>query len=155
MTIFEFLNNDRSPTELFQSWTDDIYVKVLQQRIVDNTYHRIAVIFVDRFPVLVAHSETALQNTTFLEILDSAESTPIGVRLFDHKLNIKMVNLEIKQIILQEIPNEFIVNYIDTLKPLYFDSIYYRQSNFTKDNQSMQLTEYALPSLQTLLDLKS
>jgi chorismate-pyruvate lyase len=149
MTIMEFLADYGSTTGHFKSWSDDYRLEVLEHGVVNDIFQRLVVIFVDKIPVMLGLSETNLANPTFLDILQNAGVTPIGLRLFAPNAGIKRIEPEIGLLDTQTITNQATFQYLANANVA--GMIYFRQSNFVVANEVMTLKEYILPGLVDVL----
>ena len=149
MNVVEFLSDYGSTTKHFKSWSDEYNLEVIDQGIFDDMYFRLVVIYVDKIPVMLGLSETKLSNLTFLDILQNAGVTPIGVRLFEPSSGIKRVKPIIGQVDTKLITNIATRDYL--VKAKTHGLIYYRESDFVFDNEIMALKEYILPGLNEIL----
>ncbi|HLX52917.1 MAG TPA: hypothetical protein VKR58_03200 [Aquella sp.] len=139
-----------STTKAFKYLTDDYKLEILFSGFDNGLFKRTIVIKLDDTPVMIATSGTKASNDLFLDILQNAHTTPIGVKLFSPQLGIRRGDMIVTQKALRTIDDEVISDYMKTLdidKDLYF-----RTSTFTHDEQSMELKEYILPGLKLIID---
>ena len=149
MNVMEFLADYGSTTKHFKTWSDEYFLEVIEHGVVGDVFSRLVVIFVDKIPVMLGLSETKLSNLTFLEILQNAGVTPIGVRLFAPNSGVSRIEPFIGQIDIKTITNQATKNYL--VKYNVSGMIYYRQSNFVIDDEIMTLKEFILPGLNDVL----
>ena len=149
MAILEFLTNCESTTSYFKRISDKYQLDVLQHGIKGNVFQRLVLIHVDDVPVMFGFSETRLDNANFLNILQNAGNTPIGLSLFAKNTSIARANMEVKQIDIVAVSHPLIVDYLTSQKII--GKIYCRQSCFVDGDETLQLKEYILPGLLELL----
>ncbi len=149
MNVMEFLADYGSTTKHFKTWSDEYFLEVIEHGVVGDVFSRLVVIFVDKIPVMLGLSETKLSNLTFLEILQNAGVTPIGVRLFAPNSGIKRIESFIGKIDTKTINNQTIKSYL--VQSNVSGVIYYRQSNFVMDDEILTLKEFILPGLNDVL----
>lgn len=139
-----------STTKAFKYLTDKYTLDILFSGFDGELFKRTIVIKLDDIPVMIATSETIVSNDLFLDILQNAHTTPIGVKLFSPKLGIKRGDMTVTQRDITTIDDVLISNYI---KALGVDkNLYYRASSFTHDKQTMELKEYILPGLEVIIN---
>jgi len=139
-----------STTKAFKYLTDNYKLDILYSDFDGELFKRTIVIKLDDIPVMIATSETKASNKLFLDILQNAHTTPIGVKLFSPQLGIRRGDMMVTQRSIAAIKDGVISNYMKTLgvdKDLYF-----RTSMFTHDKQAMELKEYILPGLKLIID---
>src|SRR6185437_4361315 len=139
-----------STTKAFKYLTDNYTLEILFSGFDGELFKRTIVIKLDDIPVMIATSETKVSNDLFLDILQNAQTTPIGVKLFSPKLGIKRGDMIVTQRNIAAIDDILISNY---MKALGMDKeFYFRTSTFTYDTQTMELKEYILPGLELIIN---
>ncbi|MCC2645256.1 MAG: hypothetical protein K0R94_1034 [Burkholderiales bacterium] len=139
-----------STTKSFKYLTNNYKLEILFSGLCKDTFKRIIVINLDDIPVMLASSETLISNKLFLDILQNASTTPIGVKLFSPKSGIKRGNMSVTQVEVATIKDPIVTNFMQ--KSGFSDKLYFRISEFTYKTQVMELKEYILPGLKLVVD---
>lgn len=150
MQAIKVLQNPGSTTRFFGSLTDDYLLEVLYSGLDETFYQRITVIKLDNIPVMLNLSSTHVNNRSFMNILQNAQTSPIGNSLFADGSKISRGEITIAQIRLNEINNQVVSEYMQAMN--IYEDLYYRYSIFSHRQETMELTEYALPGLDMILD---
>lgn len=150
MTIEDFLKDPGSTTGYFSTLSEVYVLKILDHGINADKFQRIVAIYLENIPVMLGVSSTQLSHTTFLDILQNAAHVPIGTKLFAVDSGISRTNMQVRQIPVDTIANKAVNDFLANLTNLP-DQLYFRQSDFVYENQSMRLDEYVLPGLINLL----
>jgi chorismate-pyruvate lyase len=149
MDIKKFLSCYDSTTKLFKTISDHYYLEVLDSAINGDRFTRRVLIHVANLPVMFGISHTKLTNKHFLQMLTNASNNPIGIQLFAPNSNIKRTNMIIDQVAADAIDCNIVQDYL--AKNNIRDKLHRRQSQFIYNNEIMELTEYCLPNLLTVL----
>ena len=148
----QLVYNPASMTKTLQSLGDNLSVQVLETGVQKHNYVRISAIKLADTPVIAAISQTKLKNKMFKDIIANADVTPIGTMLFAPNSLIKRRNgMQISQVKLSSIKNPVIVKYLSGLGYTDSDTIIQRSSQFYYQEQTLDLIEYVLPSINRFL----
>ncbi|MCC2625440.1 MAG: hypothetical protein K0R14_1313 [Burkholderiales bacterium] len=139
-----------STTKAFKVLTDDYKLDILYSDFEGDLFKRTIVIRLDDVPVMIATSETRKSNSLFLDILQNANTTPIGVKLFSPEFCIKRGEMMVTQRSIAAIDDNIVLDYIKRLK--VNEELYFRISTFSYNKQSMELKEYILPGLEQIIN---
>lgn len=161
-TLDRLIYNPKSMTSMLNLLGNDLRVYVLRNQIICKHqkyyYQRNVVIKLDNIPIILATSLTALSNKTFVNILKNANSNPIGYQLFATNSNIKRSPMMCicKIYNTKKIGSYIFENYLsniklDKLDALTVEYIVKRKSYFNLKRESMQLTEYILPTIKQFI----
>lgn len=150
MNLEQIIYDPGSTTKAFKYLTDDYKLEILFSGFDKNLFKRTIVIKLDDIPVMLAVSETQVSNDLFLDILQNAHHTPIGVKLFSPELAIKRGEMQVTQINVEMIDDLIVANYIKALN--ISERLFYRTSIFTSNMQIMELKEYILPGLEVIIN---
>ena len=148
-SLAQLIANKGSMTTALKSLHHDFTVQLLKTGVEDNNYVRISSLKLDGTPVLAAITSTNLNNPTFVNILKNASTTPIGQMLFAPNAQIyRRDNMQIKTIDIRFIQNSCIYTYLTKTLGYQGDrKIVVRQSQFYHQNETLDITEYILPSI--------
>ena len=143
------INNRSSMTKSLKDLHHKFSIQLLHDGIKGNNYVRISALKLDDTPVVAAISSTSLNDPTFVDILRHASTASIGKRLFATNSPIKRRdNMKIYPIDVNAIIDPTIHSYLTlSLKYSSKQKIIARQSQFYYNNETMDLTEYILPTL--------
>ena len=150
MQAIDVLQNPGSTTKFFKALTDDYVLEVLDSGICGQVFQRITVIKLDKIPIMLNLSSTNVNNPIFVDILQNALTAPIGERLFASGSQISRDEMTIRTTTVKDINNQVIAGYIKALK--INDDLCYRYSIFKSEQEAMELNEYVLPGLTTILN---
>lgn len=144
----EFLYNQSSMTKQLESLDDSLKVTLLYSGTDGSNFKRISSLNLRNKPVIVGLSQAKTGNPYFVELLQSADTKPIGKVLFAPDSGvIRDPNMTVEQVYLNYISDHTVQTYIASLGYSNNDVIYKRTSIFRKDKQYMQVIEYILPSI--------
>ena len=161
-TLDALIHNPKSMTVALKTLNNNLTLSILKNQVVCRHqkyyYQRNVVMKLDNIPIILATSQTALSNKTFVDILQNANSNPIGYQLFARASNIKrnpmmcvtnLYNIE-------KIDSPIFKNYLSQLKLDILNTttlgyIVRRKSYFNLNRESMQLTEYILPTIKQFI----
>lgn len=150
--ISTIINNKKSMTASLKQLNNHFSVSVLFNGLENKQYRRIVAIKLESTPVLVAMSSTSLKNKTFYNILSNSKDSSIGLKLFASNGKIKRdQNMQITKLKIKDIENNGVHNYILSLGYNDDQRTIKRSSIFRHQNESMQLTEYILPSINEFI----
>lgn len=140
-----------STTKAFKFLGTSYNLEILFSDFEGEMFKRAIIIKLDNIPVMVAISKTHISSELFLNILQNAQTTPIGVRLFAPKSGITRGLMEVQKIDIAAIDDEIATGYINALG--MSGELYFRTSTFTANGtQTMNLTEYILPGLKFIIN---
>lgn len=146
-TLEDFINNKDSMTKALQSLSPNFTVELLKNGIISNNYVRISSLKLDNTPVIVAIVSTNVTNSTFVTILRNANTTPIGKMLFAKDSGITRSDMKVNIMIVQDVKNEIAHSYLNKIGYTDKTHIVARDSVFTHDKETLNITEYVLPSM--------
>jgi chorismate-pyruvate lyase len=149
MNIIDFLIDYGSTTAKFKEISSKYELKIIYTKQEQEHFERLVLIVVDDIPVMFGLSKTALNNNHFKQILSNVEPQPIGNKLFAPHNKIRRKNMTIKQITPHTVENIHINQHFSDNQ--IKQAIYYRESNFNYENETMLLEEYVLPGLEDLI----
>jgi chorismate-pyruvate lyase len=150
MNWHDIVYDPGSTTKAFKILTSDYKLDVLFSDFDNNLFKRVIVINLDQVPVMVALSATKITNNLFLDILQNAHTTPIGLRLFAPDSCIRRGSMLVSTLDISEISDQTILNYLHTIN--HDNQLYFRSSIFTYGHETMYLGEYILPGLKQIID---
>jgi chorismate-pyruvate lyase len=150
MTIEEFLRDPGSTTGYFKTLSDDYRLEILKHGLNEDRFERVISIYLDGIPVMLATSQTSIQDPLFLDILQNAGQIPIGTRLFAANSGIIRTNLQITEIFSDDVAHDVICSELKSIGCVN-ETLYFRSSDFIYENQKMSLYEYSLPGMVELL----
>lgn len=143
----ELLNSCGSMTKQLESLGQTLSVSLLHEGIEDNFFRRYTVLNLNHLPVVIACSGTKLNNKFFTNLLQNANTTPIGRFLFAPHSQVTRAQIAIESITTQQITlphlKEFAARKYQPDQPLW-----QRLSLFNYQQETMQLCEIMLPELE-------
>lgn len=147
-TFNDFLYNQSSMTKQLLSLDNSLKVTLLFSGMDGSTFKRISSLSLKNKPVIIALSQARIGNPYFINLLQNANTTPIGKILFAGDSGVfRDPNMEVEQVYLDFISDHTVKTAIAGLGYTNRDIFYKRTSIFRKDKQSMQVVEYILPSI--------
>ncbi len=150
MNCDDIVYDPGSTTKAFKFLTDDYKLDILYSGFEGDLFKRTIVIKLDDVAVMVATSETKNSDSLFLDILQNANTTPIGVKLFSPQYGIKRGDMVVTKRTIAAIDDQIVLNYIKKLE--IKEDLYFRTSIFSCDKQNMELKEYILPGLEQIIN---
>lgn len=149
MTWEDIVYDPGSTTKAFKGISSDYKLELLFSDFDQNIYKRAIIIKLDDIPVMLAVSETNELNDKFLEILQNAQTRPIGEKLFAAKSGIKRGVMTVDPVTVDDIEDSLALDYIHALG--VENGIFFRKSTFFAGAQTMDLKEYVLPGLKHIV----
>lgn len=146
-TLEDLINNKGSMTKALESLSSNFTVELLKNGIISNNYVRISSLKLDNTPVIAAVVSTNVTNSTFVTILRNANTTPIGKMLFAKDSGITRSDMKVNVMIVQDVKNEIAHAYLNKIGYADKTHIVARDSVFTHDKETLDITEYVLPSM--------
>jgi chorismate-pyruvate lyase len=140
-------------TKTLKSLDNNLSVEILKTGVQGDNYVRIIALKLSNTPVIAAISQTNLQNKLFKDIIANADTTPIGTKLFTPNSSIKRRDdMLIRKIKLSSIKNPVVTAYLSKLGYTDNDLIIERYSIFYYQQQTLDLIEYILPSIDKFVN---
>lgn len=146
-TLEELINNRGSMTTALQSLSPNFTVELLKNGIISNDYVRVSSLKLDNTPVIEAIVSTNVSNSTFVTILRNANTTPIGKMLFAKDSGITRNDMKVSVMTVQDIKNQIAHDYLNKIGYSDKTHIVARNSVFMHDKETLEITEYVLPSM--------
>ena len=147
-TLEDLINNKGSMTKALESLHRNLTVELLKNGVLANEYVRISSLKLESMPVITAIVSTNVANPTFVNILRNASTTPIGKMLFAPGADIhRRDSMKIIVLTVHDIPNEVVHKYINSLGYNDATHLVARKSEFYHQTETMEITEYILPSM--------
>lgn len=146
-TLEELINNRDSMTKALQSLSHNFSVELIKNGVVSNNYVRISSLKLDNTPVIEAIVSTNVSNQTFVTILRNANTTPIGKMLFAKNSGIVRNDMKVSVMTVQDIKNPIAHDYLNKIGYDDKTHIVARNSEFTHQKETLEITEYILPSM--------
>lgn len=146
-TLEELINNKGSMTKALLSLSPNFTVELLKNGIISNNYVRVSSLKLDNNPVITAVVSTNVTDSTFVTILRNANTTPIGKMLFAKDSGITRSDMKVNVMIVQDIKNEVAHTYLNKIGYTDKTHIVARDSVFTHGKETLDITEYVLPSM--------
>ncbi|MFN8771235.1 MAG: hypothetical protein ACK5Z5_03775 [Neisseriaceae bacterium] len=146
--VLAIVNNKNSMTASLRKLNYNFSISILYNGLESEQYKRFVTINLESTPVIVAVSSTSPKNKTFYNILSNSKNNSIGIKLFAAHNKIKRdPNIIIYKTKISDVKSYNLHNYLLSLGYKNDQTIIKRTSIFVHETETMQLTEYILPSI--------
>ena len=151
--VIAIIHNKLSMTASLKKLNNNFSVHELYSGIESDMYKRFVTLKLESTPVIVAVSSTYHNNKKFYDILANSKNNSIGSRLFAPNSGItRNPNMLISTVTVSEVDSKILKEHLLELGYKENQKIIKRTSIFLYENiESMQLTEYLLPSIMNFI----
>lgn len=145
----ELLNSCGSMTKQLEALGRHLSVTLLYEGIIENQFYRYITLNLNQIPVVLACSNALLEHEFFTQLLQNANTTPIGKFLFASGSAVtRDSNMELDLIDSAIINDPRLQNYFQSHKYQLKQLFWQRKSIFHCQNQQLNLIEIILPELE-------